>query len=77
MAGRDKLTLLLSPELAGFGGWVEQLVAESTGKQGKGLLPVIEDGAADLGSFGADRVFVSLEIGGRVDEVGGVDSCAR
>ncbi|MCZ6915276.1 MAG: glucose-6-phosphate isomerase [Gemmatimonadetes bacterium] len=68
VAGRDKLTLLLSPELSSFGGWVEQLVAESTGKQGKGLLPVIDDGAADLGSFGADRLFVSLEIGGRVDE---------
>jgi hypothetical protein len=68
VAGRDKLTLLLPRELASFGAWVEQLVAESTGKQGRGILPVIDDGGADMTSLGQDRVFVSLEIGERVDD---------
>jgi glucose-6-phosphate isomerase len=56
----DKLTLVCSPALAGFGAWVEQLVAESTGKEGRGILPV--DGARLDGTrrFGGDRLFVFL-----------------
>ncbi len=55
--GRDKLTLLLSPRLAPLGAWIEQLVAESTGKQGQGIVPVDNPipGSAD-----ADQVFVSI-----------------
>lgn len=61
-AGRDKLTLVGSPEIVPFFDWVEQLVAESTGKDGKGILPVVGEplGSADL--YGDDRVFVSLEL---------------
>ena len=64
LAGRDKLTLVTSPKIASFGAWVEQLVAESTGKHGKGIVPV--DGEA-LGApevYGADRVFAYLAVEG-------------
>jgi transaldolase/glucose-6-phosphate isomerase len=57
-AGRDKLTLILPPELVSLGPWVEQLIAESTGKDGKGILPVTGE---DLGLpivYGPDRLFV-------------------
>ncbi|MEX0834794.1 MAG: hypothetical protein WD010_01790, partial [Nitriliruptor sp.] len=59
--GRDKLTLLLPDEVASFGAWVEQLVAESTGKHGAGLLPILDDDADELlGRLGEDRVIVAL-----------------
>jgi transaldolase / glucose-6-phosphate isomerase len=59
--GRDKLTLLVPPRLASLGLWVEQLVAESTGKQGAGVVPIAgEDPAAP---FGNDRVFVAVTLG--------------
>ena len=61
-AGRDKLTLLLPPPLEAFGLWVEQLVAESTGKHGKGVLPVA--GESSDAPFGDDRAVVAVEIGG-------------
>ncbi|MCU0575397.1 MAG: hypothetical protein MUD15_01055 [Desulfobacterota bacterium] len=64
LAGRDKLTFFLSPAIAGFGGWVEQLVAESTGKEHKGILPVIGEAASGAGMYGADRVFVSMGLRG-------------
>ncbi len=58
-AGRDKLTVLLPHSLASLGLWIEQLVAESTGKRGRGLLPVVDEplGAA----YGKDRAFVAIE----------------
>jgi transaldolase / glucose-6-phosphate isomerase len=58
--GRDKLTFIVSPPIESFGLWVEQLIAESTGKQGRGILPVAEEplGGADV--YGNDRVFVYL-----------------
>jgi glucose-6-phosphate isomerase/transaldolase/glucose-6-phosphate isomerase len=58
--GRDKLTFIVSPPIESFGLWVEQLVAESTGKQGRGILPVADEplGAPDV--YGADRVFAYL-----------------
>jgi transaldolase/glucose-6-phosphate isomerase len=59
--GRDKLTLLLPPALAPFGLWVEQLVAESTGKQGVGIVPIAgEAPARSAASFGGDRLFVHM-----------------
>jgi glucose-6-phosphate isomerase len=62
MDGRDKLTFIASERFAPFGLWVEQLVAESTGKQGKGLLPVLEPAPGDPESYGDDRVvFVMRE----------------
>lgn len=62
-AGRDKLTLLLPPEIASFADWVEQLIAESTGKEGKGILPVVHEPLAGPALYGADRVFVSFSLG--------------
>jgi glucose-6-phosphate isomerase len=62
--GADKLTLLLSPKLAPFGGWVEQLVAESTGKSGKGIVPVDGEPAGDPAVYGEDRFFVALWLAG-------------
>ena len=60
VAGRDKLTLVLEPDLAAFGAWVEQLIAESTGKQGVGIVPVDGEPLADPAAYGDDRVFVRL-----------------
>lgn len=57
--GRDKLHLLLPHEASPFGAWVEQLVAESTGKGGKGILPVVEDGLPERPEAWADRVVVA------------------
>ncbi|HEY4450761.1 MAG TPA: hypothetical protein VGN13_04095 [Solirubrobacteraceae bacterium] len=59
-SGRDKLTLLISDTLPGLGLWHEQLVAESTGKQGTGILPVAEEPVGEPGAYGDDRVFVHL-----------------
>jgi hypothetical protein len=61
-AGRDKLTLITSPEITSFGDWVEQLIAESTGKDGVGILPVVGEsiGAPEL--YGGDRLFVYLHL---------------
>ena len=63
LAGKDKLTLLMSPEIESFGDWVEQLVAESTGKMGKGILPVVGERAGSPEDYGQDRLFVGLTIG--------------
>ena len=60
--GVDKLTLLLSPKLAPFGAWLEQLVAESTGKQGRGIIPVDGEPPGKKDAYGADRLFVSLAL---------------
>ena len=59
-AGRDKLTFLISPTLPGLGLWLEQLVAESTGKRGTGILPVAEEPLGDTAAYGEDRVFAYL-----------------
>ncbi len=61
--GRDKLTFFFSPEIAAFGDWIEQLIAESTGKEGKGILPVVGEPLGPTDVYGNDRVFVSLRIG--------------
>jgi transaldolase/glucose-6-phosphate isomerase len=58
--GRDKLTFVVSPRIASFGLWVEQLVAESTGKQGRGALPVAGEPLGAPESYGDDRMFVYL-----------------
>jgi transaldolase/glucose-6-phosphate isomerase len=64
VAGRDKLTLLASPSLASLPSWIEQLVAESTGKDGTGIVPVVEEPPDPPGAYGADRVFVHLRLEG-------------
>ncbi|WHZ23591.1 MAG: Glucose-6-phosphate isomerase [Nitrospira sp.] len=63
-AGRDKITLITSPVLNSFGLWVEQLLAESTGKEGTGLVPVAGEPLAAPKAYGADRVFVYLRLKG-------------
>jgi transaldolase / glucose-6-phosphate isomerase len=60
LRGRDKLTFVVDPPLGSFGLWAEQLVAESTGKQGRGILPVADEPLVDPGAYGPDRVFVHL-----------------
>lgn len=60
--GRDKLTLVAAPNIAGFGLWVEQLLAESTGKNGTGIVPVASEPLAEPGRYGDDRVFVQLRL---------------
>ncbi len=59
-AGRDKLTFVISETLPGLGLWLEQLVAESTGKQGRGILPVADEPLGEPADYGADRVFAYL-----------------
>ncbi len=63
-AGRDKVTLLLSPRLQAFGSWVEQLLAESTGKEGRGLIPVDGELPAGPAVYGQDRFFVAVTLDG-------------
>ena len=60
LAGRDKLTLGFGPGLDALGVWVEQLVAESTGKDGRGLVPVADERLGSPASYGHDRVFVAV-----------------
>jgi len=62
--GRDKLTLVFSPQLAAFGDWVEQLLAESTGKEGEGILPVVGEEIGPPSVYGDDRLFCSIRIAG-------------
>lgn len=63
-AGRDKVTLITSPGLERFGLWVEQLLAESTGKHGKGLIPVANEPLLAPDHYGSDRNFVYLRLDG-------------
>jgi len=60
--GRDKVTLFASPGIADLGAWLEQLLAESTGKQGKGLIPVDREEIGAPEVYGADRTFVYLRL---------------
>lgn len=59
-AGRDKLTFVIAESLPGLGLWLEQLVAESTGKHGTGILPVADEPLGEPGVYGTDRVFAYL-----------------
>jgi transaldolase/glucose-6-phosphate isomerase len=70
-AGRDKLTVIASPSLASFGDWVEQLIAESTGKDGKGILPVVREPLGSPAVYGDDRLFVYLRLDGDGDPSAG------
>jgi glucose-6-phosphate isomerase/transaldolase/glucose-6-phosphate isomerase len=62
--GRDKLTLVTSPAIDGFGLWVEQLLAESTGKEGTGIIPIAGEPLLPAESYGRDRLFVYLRLEG-------------
>jgi hypothetical protein len=61
-ASRDKVTFIVSPPIAEFGLWVEQLIAESTGKEGTGLVPICDEPLVAPESYGSDRVFAYLRL---------------
>ncbi|HZO35987.1 MAG TPA: bifunctional transaldolase/phosoglucose isomerase [Solirubrobacteraceae bacterium] len=63
LAGRDKLTFVVDEPLASFGLWAEQLIAESTGKLGRGILPVADEPLGAVEAYGDDRVFLHLRAG--------------
>ena len=67
LAGRDKLTLIASPAASAVGAWIEQLIAESTGKDGKGLLPVDLEPACAAHAYGPDRLFVYMRLDDTAD----------
>lgn len=69
-AGRDKLTFLADDEIASFGAWAEQLIAESTGKHGVGIVPIDLEPLADVAAYGPDRAFVRLSLAGARDAAG-------
>jgi glucose-6-phosphate isomerase len=58
--GRDKLTFAIDPRISSFGLWLEQLIAESTGKAGTGVIPVVEEPLAPIDDYGDDRLFVGI-----------------
>ena len=66
-AGRDKLTFLADDEIASFGAWAEQLLAESTGKHGVGIVPVDLEPLGAVEAYGSDRAFVRLSLTGGTD----------
>jgi transaldolase/glucose-6-phosphate isomerase len=67
LEGRDKVTILASKKIADFGAWAEQLIAESTGKEGKGLIPIDGETLGDVGVYGDDRFFIDLRTEGEHD----------
>ncbi|HRE47880.1 MAG TPA: bifunctional transaldolase/phosoglucose isomerase, partial [Aggregatilineales bacterium] len=72
--GRDKATFILSPTIASFGDWVEQLIAESTGKNGKGILPVVGESVGAPEVYGTDRAFFYLKTAGDSTHDAAVDA---
>ena len=62
VSGRDKVTIVASPGIYDMGAWLEQLLAESTGKQGHGIVPVDQEPLGDASTYGADRVFAYLRL---------------
>lgn len=65
--GRDKITLITTPKIASFGTWLEQLIAESTGKQGLGVVPIDGETVGNPQVYGNDRLFVYLRLTGDAD----------
>jgi glucose-6-phosphate isomerase len=63
-AGRDKLTFIADPEIGTFGAWAEQLIAESTGKRGVGIVPIDREPLGQPSAYGRDRVIVRLRLSG-------------
>jgi transaldolase/glucose-6-phosphate isomerase len=67
LEGRDKVTIFSSKKIADFGAWAEQLIAESTGKEGKGLVPIDGETLTDASVYGNDRFFIDLRTAGEND----------
>ncbi|HEX3651414.1 MAG TPA: bifunctional transaldolase/phosoglucose isomerase [Rhizomicrobium sp.] len=74
---RDKITIVASPELASLGLWLEQLIAESTGKQGKGLIPIDNEPLGEPQVYGNDRVFVQIGTGSADANTSKLDALAK
>jgi transaldolase/glucose-6-phosphate isomerase len=77
--GCDKVTIIASPAIADFGAWLEQLLAESTGKHGRGLIPVAAEPLAAADRYGDDRFFAYVELAGNADpsQRRGIDDLER
>jgi transaldolase/glucose-6-phosphate isomerase len=77
--GRDKVTIFTSPGISDLGAWLEQLIAESTGKEGKGLIPVDREHLAAPDMYGSDRIFVYLRMPGAPDakQDSGIDALEK
>ncbi|SFP26750.1 glucose-6-phosphate isomerase /transaldolase [Bradyrhizobium sp. Ghvi] len=67
LEGRDKVTILASKKIADFGAWAEQLIAESTGKEGKGLIPIAGEPLGESAVYGNDRFFIDIRTEGETD----------
>ncbi|WP_375313077.1 bifunctional transaldolase/phosoglucose isomerase [Bradyrhizobium sp. A5] len=67
LEGRDKVTILSSKKIADFGAWAEQLIAESTGKEGKGLIPIADEPLGEPSVYGNDRFFIDIRTEGEAD----------
>ncbi len=70
LAGRDKLTFLVAPPLESLPAWLEQLIAESTGKNDKGIVPIADEPVRPVDRYAADRVFVSITAAGSGEDDG-------
>lgn len=68
-AGKDKLTIFADSDIASFGSWLEQLIAESSGKQGKGIVPIDGEPLTSIDHYSEDRIFVYLRTAGSKDEL--------
>ena len=71
LEGHDKVTISSSKKIADFGAWAEQLIAESTGKEGKGLIPIDGEPLGDPATYGSDRFFIDIRTEGEDDAVHG------
>lgn len=69
LAGRDKLTFVTDQTVSALGLWIEQLIAESTGKEDKGIVPVVGEPLGPISSYGSDRLFVSITLGALSEEI--------
>src|SRR5581483_7808427 len=68
LEGRDKVTIFSSKKVADFGAWAEQLIAESTGKEGKGLIPIDGETIGEVSVYGNDRFFIDLRTADENDD---------
>ena len=74
LAGRDKLTLVVSPTLAAFPNWLEQLIAESTGKDGTGIVPIAGEALSAPDAYGDDRLFLAYLLGSEQSDSAALDA---
>ncbi len=68
LQGRDKMTILADPEIASIGSWIEQLVAESSGKKGVGIIPIDEEPVQSPEKFQNDRIFIYISVSGKLQD---------